>query len=120
GLVQGATYYYKAYAVNNGGTSYGLQQSFTVTAIGQGFMLYPVPAISGGEMRVTVNNITPGYYGLLFFNSAGQQVYQKNMNIQANFINQTFNIPSALGRGVYIVYLVNYLETIGTRTIMIH
>lgn len=47
GLVQGATYYYKAYAANSGGTSYGLQQTFTFPAIGNGFVLYPVPVERG-------------------------------------------------------------------------
>lgn len=119
GLVQGATYYYKAYAVNNGGTSYGLQQSFTVPSISEGFVLYPVPVDRGTDMRVTMNNLTPGYYGLLFFNSDGKLVYQKNINIQANFINQSFTIPATMARGTYRVELINHLIILATKSILI-
>ncbi len=119
GLVQGATYYYKAYAVNNGGISYGLQQSFTVLSINPGFSLYPSPVVRGTDVRLTMTDITPGYYGLLLFNSNGQLVFQRNMNIQAGFINQAFTIPATLSPGVYTAYLVNHLATIGTRTILV-
>lgn len=119
GLVQGATYYYKAYAINNGGTSYGLQQSFTVLSIKDGFRLYPNPVDRGADIRITMTGITPGYYGLLLFNSEGQLVYQRNMNIQANFINQTFTVPATLQNGVYRANLTNHLEIIGTITILV-
>lgn len=119
GLVQGATYYYKAYAINNGGISYGLQQSFTVLSIKDGFRLYPNPVDRGTEIRITMTGITPGYYGLLLFNSEGQLVYQRNMNIQSNFINQTFTVPATLQKGVYRANLTNQLEIIGTITILV-
>lgn len=119
GLVQGATYYYKAYATNNGGTSYGLQQSFTVASIADGFSIYPAPAQRGGSIRVTKNDLKPGYYGLLFLNSSGQLVYQYNINIQANFINQSFTLPGSLMSGAYRVILVNNDDVIATKTIHI-
>ncbi len=119
GLVQGATYYYKAYATNNGGTSYGMQQSFTVASIADGFSIYPAPAQRGGSVRVTKNDLKPGYYGLLFFNSAGQMVYQYNINIQADFINQQITLPGSLMSGAYRVILVNNDDVIATKTIHI-
>lgn len=119
GLVQGATYYYKAYAVNSGGTSYGLQQSFTVASIGNGFTIYPIPVAPGGDIRVTMNNLAPGYYGILFFNSEGKLVYQKDLNIQVNFINQTITVPGSLPVGIYRVELVNHLTILATETILI-
>lgn len=119
GLVQGATYYYKAYAINNGGISYGLQQSFTVLSIKDGFSLYPNPVDRGTDIRITMTGITPGYYGLLLFNSGGQLVYQRNMNIQSNFINQTFTVPATLQKGIYRANLTNHLEIIGTITILV-
>lgn len=119
GLVQGATYYFKAYATNAGGTSYGLQQSFTVASIRDGFVLYPVPVERGNQLRVTLNNITPGYYGLVFYNSDGKMVFQHNMNIQAGFINQEFTIPGSLPPGVYRVTLVNFERIVYTKSILI-
>ena len=119
GLVQGATYYYKAYATNAGGTSYGLQQSFTVPSIGQGLHLYPSPVERGANIRITMDGLTPGYYGLLLYNNDGQLVFQKDMNIQVQFINQVFTIPAGIPIGIYRASLVNYKETITTTTIMI-
>lgn len=120
GLVQGATYYFKAYATNAGGTSYGLQRSFTVAPIASEFKLYPSPVSRGTEIRITVDSlIKPGYYGLQFYNSTGQMVYQKDMNVQADFINQSFMIPASLQPGIYRAYLVNFEKKIGLRTILI-
>ncbi len=119
GLVQGATYYYKAYATNGGGTSYGLQQSFTVPSIGSGFHLYPSPVARGTSIRITVDGLTPGYYGLLLYDSEGRKVFQKDMNVQVNFINQTFTIPATLQAGIYRASLVNYKEEIGLQTILV-
>ncbi|HEV7782104.1 MAG TPA: lamin tail domain-containing protein [Chitinophagaceae bacterium] len=119
GLVQGATYYYKAYAANSGGTSYGLQQSFTVPAIAAGFHLYPSPVERGTTVRITVDGVTPGYYGLLLYDTEGRLVFQKDMNIQVNFINQLITIPATLQTGIYRAYLVNYKERIGLQTILV-
>lgn len=119
GLVQGATYYYKVYATNNGGTSYGAQQSFTLPAIANDFLLYPSPIARGAEMRITVSDLNPGFYAVLLFDAAGRKVHQQNINTQVNFINQTFIIPGHLQTGIYQAYLVNFEETIGMRTILI-
>lgn len=119
GLVQGATYYYKSYAVNSGGTAYGAQQSFTVASIGNGFRLYPNPVERGTDMRITVKDIQPGYYGLMLFNSAGEKVYQWNMNIQSTFINQTFTVPATLQHGVYRAYLVNDKKEFEVITVLV-
>lgn len=119
GLVQGATYYYMAYVINAGGIAYGAQQSFTVPSIVNGFRVYPVPAERGSSIRVSMNNLTPGYYGLLFFNSAGELAYQKNINIQAGFINQDISIPGTLAKGTYRLQLMNFEKTIAAKTILI-
>lgn len=120
GLVQGATYFYRAYAVNAGGKSYGPQQVFVVPSISPRFLIYPSPVESGAEVRITVDSLKAGYYGLLLFDASGKLVFQKDMNIQVGFINQTFTIPSGLQRGIYRAYLVNFQETVGIRTIIIH
>ncbi len=119
GLVQGATYYYKAWAINNGGIAYGAQQSFTVPSIRDGFVLYPVPVQRGTSLRITKNNIQPGYYGLVFYNSEGKKVFQKDMHIQSTFINQSFTVPGSLGKGTYRVQLVNQTDILGTLNILV-
>ncbi len=119
GLVQGATYYYKTYAVNNGGTAYGAQQTFTVASIGTGFRLYPNPVERGTDMRITVKDIQPGYYGVMLFNSAGEKVHQWNMNIQSTFINQTITVPATLQHGVYRAYLVSDKKEMEVITVLV-
>ncbi|RYE22024.1 MAG: hypothetical protein EOP51_14175 [Sphingobacteriales bacterium] len=101
GLVQGATYYYKAYAINAGGVSYGTQQTFTTTAIPNGLTLYASPINRGGTLRFTLKDIQPGHYGANIYNVTGQKVYRKDMILQVNFIDDKIVLPSNIGTGVY-------------------
>ncbi|MER3465031.1 MAG: hypothetical protein C4329_12075, partial [Chitinophagaceae bacterium] len=118
-LVQGATYYYRAFATNNGGISYGAIQSFTLGAIANTFAASPVPASRGGQFNFSMNNLKPGYYALVFYNSAGQKVYQKDYNIQSNFINEQLTVPASLAPGAYRLMLINTDAAIATKSIII-
>lgn len=119
GLVQGTTYYYKAYAVNNGGISYGLQQSFTLPAIRDQFVIYPAPAMRGQTVRVSRPATAPGYYALQFINGAGQLAFQYNLHLQAGFINQAIPVPGQLTPGIYRVLLVSQERIIDSRSLHI-
>lgn len=105
GLVQAGTYYYKAYAVNNGGITYGPEQSFTMKAIPAHLTIYSSPIKQGGNVHFTLNNIRPGHYAAQVINSNGQLVYQKDMIVQVNFIDDNFIIPAKFGTGMYTLVL---------------
>ena len=121
GLLQGATYYYKAYVTTSGGTAYGQQQSFTLSAIGAGYRIFPSPARPGESVKLTVQltDLFPGYYGLQFFDAMGRMVYVHHMNVQANFIDRSVPLPGHMPLGVYEVRLINFEKELGRQRIII-
>jgi hypothetical protein len=107
GLVQGATYYYKTYVVNSGGITYGVEQSFTMTGIPGGFIIYDNPIRRGTNMHYSYKGIKPGHYQIQVFNSVGQLVFQRELITQLDFIDDNFIVPGKLGTGVYSLHIVS-------------
>ena len=106
GLAPGTTYYYKAYGSNAGGTAYGNQLSFTTSPIPNELTIYSTPIDTRLQFHYSINNITAGHYAVLIYNSGGQLVVKKEMDITATYINDYFYIP-ALAGGVYTLQLRN-------------
>jgi hypothetical protein len=107
GLIQNTAYYYRAYAKNATGIVYGAQKLFITKAIPAGLIVYDIPAQRGTEIRYSLSGIKPGRYALRIFNSVGQLVYQKDMNIQINFIDDRFVFPAKLPIGNYTLEVFN-------------
>lgn len=107
GLVQGGTYYYKAYATNNGGTAYGVEKTFTTTNIPDGFIIYNTPIPRGGNVHFSLKGIKPGHYAAMVFNIGGQLVFQKDFIVAVDFIDDNFNIPAYISTGVYSLQIAN-------------
>lgn len=107
GLVQGGKYYFKAYAVNSGGIAYGAEQSFTLSAIPAGFVIYATPIAKGGNLHYTYKGIKPGHYEIQVFNGIGQLVFQKELITQLDFIDDNFIVPGKLGTGAYSLHIVS-------------
>ena len=101
GLVQGGKYYYKAWAINNGGIAYGAEQSFTLSNIPSGFVIYNNPIQRGTNLHYTYKSIKPGHYEIQITNSLGQLVFQHELIIPVNFIDDNFIVPSTITPGVY-------------------
>ncbi|MEO7446036.1 MAG: T9SS type A sorting domain-containing protein [Ferruginibacter sp.] len=107
GLVQNTTYYFRAYATNGGGTAYGTLQSFTTASIPPGLVIYGSPALRGGNLHVSLDNLTPGHYTMKVVNIAGQVVFQRDVILQVNFIDDNFTLPYRLMTGLYILRIEN-------------
>lgn len=101
GLVQGGKYYYKAWAINNGGIAYGAEKSFTLGNIPEDFVIYNNPIQRGTNLHYTYKNIKAGHYQVQIINSLGQSVFQHELIIAVNFIDDNFVIPATIGTGVY-------------------
>ncbi len=108
GLVQNTTYYYKAYAENNGGVAYGDQNSFTTGEISDGLIIYGTPILRGQNLHFSLKGIKPGHYSARIHNSIGQLVYQKEYIIPVNFMDNTFIFPGYLPMGLYNLEIRNY------------
>jgi len=118
-LQQGTTYYFKGYVTTAGAISYGAQQSFTTLRIGDGFRIFPSPAERGAVLRVTQSPLTAGNYTLLLYNHQGQCVWQKQLNVQGNFINESITLPVNLAFGIYRAVLANESIQVGVQQVVI-
>ncbi|HMK04186.1 MAG TPA: hypothetical protein VK489_08345 [Ferruginibacter sp.] len=107
GLVQGATYYYKAYAVNSGGKAYGPEKTFTTSGIPNGFVIYASPVKRGGNLHYTFKGIKPGHYQIQMINSSGQLVHQREVITQLDFIDDNFMVPGHLPIGPYSLLIAS-------------
>lgn len=107
GLVQNTAYYYRAYAINTGGVIYGEQKALITRPIPAGLIVYSNPAIRGARVRYSLSGILPGHYALRIFNSVGQLVFQKDMIIQVNFIDDQIVFPAHLPLGLYTFQIFN-------------
>lgn len=107
GLVQNTVYYYKAYAKSGGTITYGEQKLFITTAIPSGLVVYGTPIVRGTNVHYTLSGIKPGHYAVRIFNSVGQLVYQKDMILQVNFIDDNFILPAKLPIGLYTLQVFN-------------
>lgn len=119
GLVQGGKYYYKAWAINNGGIAYGAEQTFTMSSIPDGFIIYNVPVPRGSNLHYTYKGIKPGHYEVQIINSLGQSVLQHEIITPVNFIDDNFMVPQTLAIGIYTLRITSPSFRVVSEPIMI-
>jgi len=107
GLVQNSYYYYKAYAKNSNGISYGQEKVFYTAPINTGLVIYSNPLINGSNVHFSLSGVKPGHYSIQLYNSVGQRVYQKDVITQVNFIDDRFILPGKIAPGVYTIQIAN-------------
>jgi hypothetical protein len=78
----------------------------------QSFGLYPNP-VSGNQVTLALSGIKSGQYNVKVINSAGQQIYQKQILSQGGSISQTLQLPSAVKPGIYTMLVSSdgYMES---------
>ena len=101
GLVQNTAYYYKAYARNDGGIAYGAQKLFFTAPIAGGLTIYSTPLVRGNNVHYSLSGVKTGNYATRMFNMLGQVVFQRNIFIGVNFIDDNFILPGNLPPGLY-------------------
>jgi hypothetical protein len=107
GLVQNTAYFYKAYAKNTGGISYGEQKLFITAPIPAGLTIYSNPVIRGVDLHYSLSGIKPGHYAVRIHNTMGQLVFKKEMMLQVNFIDDHLVLPAHLPIGLYNFQISN-------------
>jgi hypothetical protein len=91
-----------------------------VKSIPDAFTVFPVPHVRGGVLQFSINNTRLGYHAIRIYNSMGQEVYRKDMNVQGTFINDRITLPYNMAPGIYTIRLNNNSGTIDSRMIMIN
>jgi len=112
GLIQNTTYYYRAYAINGNSVTYGDQKQFFTSAIPAGLVVYSTPIVRGSDVHFTLSGIKPGHYAVRLINIAGQRVFQKDLIVPVDFIDDHFTMPAKLPIGVYTFQVLNLDFTI--------
>jgi hypothetical protein len=120
GLVQGAIYYYKAYATNAGGTSYGAEKTFTTTSIPGGLVIYSNPVNRNGVLHFTLRDIKPGHYAVQIIGSNGQLVHTEDLIVPTTFIDYNMQLPGKLAAGRYALRIGMLNWTVQKSFVIMH
>ncbi|MES2851040.1 MAG: lamin tail domain-containing protein [Bacteroidota bacterium] len=101
GLLPNTTYYFKAFAVNTGGTAYGVQDTLKTQPLKEGLIVYSVPVQRGQLLHYSMNSATNAHYQVQLINIVGQVIFSKELVIQVGFIDDSFAVPVGALPGVH-------------------
>jgi len=66
--------------------------------------VYPNP-VAGNHISWQMGSLQKGMYNVEIYNTAGQQVYGKQISHTGGMINETLELPAALQRGIYTIQI---------------
>ena len=101
GLIQNTTYYFKAFATNNGGTGYGVQDTLKTKELKEGLIVYSVPVVRGQLLHYSLNSAKNAHYKIQLMTIVGQVIFSKELIIQVGFIDDSFIMPAGTLPGTY-------------------
>jgi hypothetical protein len=104
-LVPNTEYFYRAYAINDGGITYGEEMSFTTASLKNGLIVYGSQIPRGTSLHYSITGIKPGHYQARIIDVAGRVIFRQDVITQLNFLNEWFTVPSYIGTGVYYLQL---------------
>jgi hypothetical protein len=101
GLLPNTAYYFKAFAVNTGGTAYGVQDTLKTQSLKQGLIVYSVPVQRGQKLHYSMNSAANAHYQVQLITIAGQVIFSKELVSQVGFIDDSFVVPVGALPGVH-------------------
>lgn len=119
GLLPNTAYYFKAFAVNNGGTAYGKQDTLKTLSLKKGLIVYSVPVTRGQVLHYSLDSVARGHYAVRLINSIGQSFLTKDIFLQTGFIDDSFLLPQGLPVGIYTLAVIPDGKDWITRKILI-
>lgn len=83
-----------------------------MSQVKRGFTLYPNP-VTGKQFTVSLSGIKVGQYQVRIINATGQDVFQKTITSQGDYMTQTISLPATVTTGVYTMLISGnaYKET---------
>lgn len=104
-LAPQTVYYFRAYAINQGGAGYGEEQTFTTQQLKSGLIVYGSQIPRGGSLHYSITGIKPGHYQARIIDVSGRIIFRQDVITQLDFINEWFTVPAYIGTGVYYLQL---------------
>jgi hypothetical protein len=83
----------------------------TADAANQRLTIFPNP-IKGNQVNLQVSYLSRGEYSLVLYNTAGIQVFNKNIQHEGGALNSTVHLTKSLSPGIYYLNVSNKEETI--------
>jgi hypothetical protein len=104
--LNGSNYYrIKAIARSSNSGVYSNIVRVNMNSVGAELNVYPNP-VKGGQLQVSVSNLTTGVYNISLYNAAGQKAATKQISYEGGSAVVDMNVAS-LANGIYIMHLTN-------------